>query len=171
MFDGWLKTEFTAKLTQKLITKTMNKIPKRLRKSNQKKKAIKKMNKFDKTAKQEKEDILWKIRNTEDINEILFISRNPDPKIRLKAIQQLCPCEVKRDIDEFWARLFEMVDDENDEIRQQVLHNLCDGSPPHLEHQIYAALDKFNCDPNKEIRRTAHKVLSTYLRTGKWNIL
>jgi hypothetical protein len=64
-----------------------------------------------------------------------------------------------------------MVDDEDDDVREQVLHNLCDGSPPHMEYKVKEALESFNTDPNKYIRRRAHKVLGSYLRTGKWNVL
>ena len=64
-----------------------------------------------------------------------------------------------------------MVDDKDDGIRMQVLHNLCDGSPPHMEFKVKEALETFNCDSNSEIRRKAHKVLGSYIRSGKWNIM
>jgi hypothetical protein len=64
-----------------------------------------------------------------------------------------------------------MVDDESPKIRYQVLHNMCDGSPESMEQNVADALEKFNRDPDPEIRRKAHKVLASYLRTGKWNIL
>lgn len=48
---------------------------------------------------------------------------------------------------------------------------MCDGSPSHMEDQVTAALDIFNIDPDKEIRRKAHKVIGSYKKTGKWNIL
>lgn len=53
----------------------------------------------------------------------------------------------------------------------QVLHTLCDGSPAHLELEIAEALDRFNRDRDPTIRRTAHKCLTHYHKTGKWNIL
>jgi len=52
-----------------------------------------------------------------------------------------------------------------------VLHTLCDGSPKHLEFKVVEALKIFNNDSNAGIRRRAHKVLASYNRTGKWNIL
>jgi hypothetical protein len=83
----------------------------------------------------------------------------------------MCPCRVQRDHEEFWQRLFELCEDEDDKVRYQVLHNLCDGSPDHLEDRISEALEIFNRDPDKDIRRRAHKVMASYLRTGKWNVL
>lgn len=83
----------------------------------------------------------------------------------------MCPCKVKQDIDLFWARIFEMVDDFDPDVRYQVLHTICDGSPNHLELQVKDALEKFNRDPDKKIKRRTHKVLASYLRGRKWNIL
>lgn len=63
-----------------------------------------------------------------------------------------------------------MVKDEDAGVRATVLHVICDGSPASYEEQVKEALESFNRDSDREIRRNAHKVLATYLRTGKWNI-
>jgi len=52
-----------------------------------------------------------------------------------------------------------------------VLHTLCDGSPTHMEDKVADALDIFNYDSDKKLRRKAHQVLTHYRRTGKWNIM
>lgn len=83
----------------------------------------------------------------------------------------MCPCKVLEDIDEFWNRVFEMAEDEDHRIRARVLHIICDGSPSRLEDRVYETLQKFNYDKDSDIRRTTHKVMATYERTGKWNIL
>ena len=83
----------------------------------------------------------------------------------------MCPCRVKDDIPEFWNRLFEMSDDDNADIRYQVMHNLCDGSPPQYEKQIMDCIEKFNRDKDNKVRSAASKVMASYLRTGKWNVL
>jgi ribosomal protein L36 len=64
-----------------------------------------------------------------------------------------------------------MADDEDVRIRKRVLHIICYGSPKHLQDQVYDTLSKFNYDKDPDIRRTAHKVMVTYERTGKLNIL
>ena len=92
-------------------------------------------------------------------------------KVRQKALREMCPCRVKIDIDDFWVRVFEMLDDPAVNVRQQVLHTICDGSPSHLEFEVAEALDKFNRDSDSNIRRMAHKALTAYRRTGKWNVL
>lgn len=116
-------------------------------------------------------DLKRKILDTEDIDEIIEFTKHKDNEVRLAAVKQLCPCKVRKDIDAFWDRVFEMVEDEDARIRYQILHTMCDGSPPHVESRVAEALEKFNQDSDKEIRRKAHKVLASYIRTGKWNVL
>lgn len=106
-----------------------------------------------------------------NFDEVLVLTNHKDEDVRLKAVQRLCPCKVQDEYEQFWNRMFELVSDPSPSIRSQVLHNMCDGSPEHLENRIVEALEVFNRDPNQDVKRTAHKVMASYLRTGKWNIL
>lgn len=108
---------------------------------------------------------------SESVEEHICKTKSKNPKERLCAVKQMCPCKIREDIDLFWNRIFEMVNDPDDDVRWQILHTICDGSPKHLEQQVADALEVFNHDPNSEIRRRAHKALGSYLRTGKWNVL
>ena len=45
-----------------------------------------------------------------------------------------------------------MIDDPDAEVRYQVLHNLCDGSPESREEDVIEALEKLHNDPDKYIR-------------------
>ena len=118
-----------------------------------------------------KSETLTRIKESESITEIVELSRSDDADIRLKAVQQLCPCRIKYDNDEAWQRLFELADDSDTKVREQILHNMCDGSPPRLEAQVRDALEKFNRDEDSYIRRRAHKVIASLLHTGDWNVL
>ena len=118
-----------------------------------------------------KKEIMSECRNTDDMDVILKYTHSEDSDIRLEATKQLCPCKVLKDIEVFWDRVFELVDDEDVRIRARILHIICDGTPPRLEDRVYEALKEFNRDKDSEIRRTAHKVIATYEHTGKWNIL
>ncbi len=111
------------------------------------------------------------IAETEDIFELIELTKSENPLIRLRAAQQMCPCRVGRDLEEFWTRIFELAEDEDSSVRYQILHNMCDGSPEGYEDKVTECLEIFNRDSDKEIRRKAHKVLGSYLRTGKWNVL
>ncbi|UJR09805.1 hypothetical protein I4U23_014031 [Adineta vaga] len=116
-------------------------------------------------------DAMRLCRETEDIKTILALTNHTDPAVRQRALKEICPCRVKDDIDQFWERVLEMIDDPADNVREQVLHTLCDGSPDHMEMKVLDALEIFNRDRNQYIRRRAHKVLSAYRRSGKWNVL
>merc|ERR1711904_183757 len=94
-------------------------------------KGSKKLSKFEieeRNLKDAKRDLMKIATTTEDIDEIIEITKHEDPEVRLKAVQQLCPCRVKDDHEEFWDRLFEMVDDSDNRVRMQVFRNICDGS-------------------------------------------
>lgn len=106
---------------------------------------------------------------------------------RKRALGELCPCRVKDDVDEFWERVFDMVNDPDAAVRYQVLHTICDGSPGHLEDRVMDCVDELNRDSDKkvrfislrrlsihnvvQIRRAAHKVMASYRKSGKWNIM
>ena len=108
-----------------------------------------------------------------DIDTVIDLTRHEDARVRQLAIKEMCPCRVRGDIEAFYRRLLspQLVEDPAVNVRQQVLHDLCDGSPAHLEQDIAQVLEVFNRDPDSKIRRTAHKVMASYHRTGKWNIL
>ena len=110
-------------------------------------------------------------QTTTDIDVIIDLTSHENAQVRQKALREMCPCRVKMDISDFWQRVIEMVDDPATNVRQQVLHTMCDGSPAHMEYEVAEALEAFNRDPDAKIRRKAHKVLTAYRRTGKWNVL
>ncbi|XP_035827795.1 uncharacterized protein LOC101846602 isoform X5 [Aplysia californica] len=110
-------------------------------------------------------------RDTTDIDVIIELTKHQHPQVRQVALREMCPCRVKKDLSDFWNRVFEMLADDAENVRYQVLHTLCDGSPSHLEERIAEALEHFNRDPSTKIRRQAHRALTAYRRTGKWNIL
>ncbi len=122
-------------------------------------------------SRNEINSLICKAKTTDSVIEIIELSKSKSSDVRLKAIQRLCPCRVLDDIKIFWDRIFEMTYDEDSKVRYQVLHNMCDGSPPEYENKVLESLEIFNKDPDKEVRRRAHKVMGSYLKTGKYNIL
>ena len=107
----------------------------------------------------------------ETVAEYIQRTFDPDPKKRRRALKELCPCHVREDIPQVWERIFEMCEDEDGWVRDQAIHSLGDGSPGRLEEQILTVIeDKYN-DPHPEVKKKARKMLNTYRRTGKWNVL
>jgi hypothetical protein len=119
----------------------------------------------------QKQALLQIAKESLSFTEVIVLTYNKDENIRLKALQRLCPCRVGDEYEIFWSRTFAMADDPSAKIRYQVLHNMCDGSPDSMEERVVEALEKFNRDPDQDVKRRAHKVMASYLRTGKWNIL
>lgn len=121
-------------------------------------------------------DARARAKETTDPAEITTLLQHSDSSVRLTALRQLCPCKLRSDaskteFEPVWDRIFLMVHDDCPGVRAQVLHTICDGSPSSLEAEVAEALEVFNRDEDKAIRRTAHKVLAEYTRTGRWNVL
>jgi len=105
------------------------------------------------------------------VEEFVEATRNEDPSERMLALRELCPCHVKKNIKEFWDRIIEMIHDPDPDVRYQVVHNLCDGSPNEREFDVINAIKELEHDESRIVRRAVNRVLSSYNRTGKWNVL
>jgi len=103
--------------------------------------------------------------------QVIAITKNPDPRVRRDALRNMCPCHVKSNVESLWIRIMEMVNDPDPAVRYQVLHNLCDGSPACREDDVIRTLEILHNDPDKKVRRRVHQVLTHYRHTGKWNIM
>jgi hypothetical protein len=42
------------------------------------------------------------LSETEDIDELIYLTMSKNDTVRLKATQQMCPCRVGRDHPDFW---------------------------------------------------------------------
>ena len=135
----------------------------------------KKRNLYEENEEENEKELNKKLlklaRETYRFDEIMILTYNKVEEIKLTALQRLCPCRVNNEITRFWDRIFELVNDPSPKIRMQVLHNMCDGSPDSYEDRVVEALEIFNRDKDSKIRRKAHKVIGSYAKTGKWNIL
>ena len=66
----------------------------------------------------------------EEIWKLVEMSESDDPKDRLVAAKNLCPCHVRRRIDEVWDALYRMMEDPEVEVRRAAYHTLEDGGKP-----------------------------------------
>lgn len=103
------------------------------------------------------------------IDDVLKDTYSTDPRTRKNAARELCPCEVKFYSRVVWDRLLELTQDQDSEVRRNVLHSLIDGSPREREPDVVAALEGLRNDPNVKLRRHARKLLARYRRTGRIN--
>ena len=107
----------------------------------------------------------------ESFHEYIQRTHHSDPRKRRQALKDLCPCHVRTDIPLLWDRIFECLSDEDGLVRDQALHALGDGSPAHLEERIVEAIERLYNDPHPDVKRKARRMLNSYRRTGKWNVL
>ena len=94
-----------------------------------------------------------------------------NPQERRKALKELCPCHVRADLDQIWERILECTNDPDPLVRDQALHALGDGSPKHLELRILEIIEKMYNDKEPRVKKKARKMLNSYRRNGKWNVL
>ncbi|MBT4979944.1 MAG: hypothetical protein HOM86_21660, partial [Gemmatimonadetes bacterium] len=67
------------------------------------------LNKHQRAAFKEGEERVGR----EEIQELLQMSQSEDPADRLQAASFLCPCHVRRRIDEVWEALYRMLEDDD----------------------------------------------------------
>ena len=106
-----------------------------------------------------------------DIPDWLEHTRSPDPRERRKALQALCPCELKSKVTEVWRRVLEMVADPDAAVRRCTIHVLCDGSPVLYRGEIVRVLESLYQDPDARVRRAVRKALASHRHTGNLIIL
>ena len=60
-------------------------------------------------------------RDTEDFDDILSLLSHGCPKVRVAALEQVCPCRLRgHDDDDIWTKVFTMVHDDNLGVKKQV---------------------------------------------------
>ena len=64
--------------------------------------------KSSKNQKVKNHEEMQQVQQTTDMGELIELSKSEDPRVRVKAAQQMCPCRVQKDFEEFWERLFEL---------------------------------------------------------------
>jgi HEAT repeat protein len=110
-------------------------------------------------------------RSADEIDELISLTRDPDAKVRTIAVVNLCPCHVRADVAAAWNRILEMTADPSPKVRRAVVHMLADGSPRHRANDVVAALETLRNDEDRVVRKQVNRILASYRRTGRINIL
>jgi len=106
-----------------------------------------------------------------EIPDWLELTHSANSKDRRKALQRLCPCELKSDAPLVWERILQMGEDPDAQVRRWVVHTLCDGSPARYRAEIVRLLEGRYHDPDERVRRSVRKVLANYRHSGTVNVL
>jgi len=106
-----------------------------------------------------------------EIDDMLTLTFDPEPKTRSHALRELCPCHVKANDDRIWSRILEMASDPDVRVRRTVVHALADGSPRSLEQHVIATLESMRSDADQRLSKTVRRLLDHHRRTGQINVL
>jgi HEAT repeat protein len=110
-------------------------------------------------------------RSDSQVDELVGLTYDQDPKVRKVALTNLCPCHVRAEFPDAWDRILEMVGDPDPLVRSAVVHMLADGSPRHRQAEVVTVLESLRNDPDRKVRRQVNYVLGKYRRTGRVNVL
>ncbi|MEY2472700.1 MAG: hypothetical protein QOK28_2029 [Actinomycetota bacterium] len=110
-------------------------------------------------------------RSEAEVQELIALTFDSDPRTRKIAVINLCPCHVRANVPEAWERVLEMRHDSDPIVRRAVVHMLADGSPRELATRVVGALDDLRNDADRVVRRDVRRILASYHRTGRVNIL
>ncbi|MCG9128297.1 HEAT repeat domain-containing protein [Candidatus Poribacteria bacterium] len=84
------------------------------------------MNKHQKRSHRRRED---RVRGDE-VNYYLSLAYSVNPADRALAMENLCPCHVRKKIDAVWVALYKGMLDEDIQVRRAAWHTLDDGGNP-----------------------------------------
>jgi hypothetical protein len=62
----------------------------------------------------------------DEIWRLVELSKSDDPVDRIEAADKLCPCHVRRRIDEVWEALYRMLEDPDLRVRKKAFHTLAE---------------------------------------------
>ena len=116
-----------------------------------KRKNLKTLNRHQKNAFRVEEQ---RVSRTE-VEELLVMALSIDPQERAHAASYLCPCHVRRRLDEVWDALFRMMEDDDVHVRRNAWHTLEDGGKPD-DPRMDAILDRtLENETDKQVRNFA----------------
>ena len=94
-----------------------------------------------------------------EIWRLVDLSKSRDAMERLEAAENLCPCHVRRRIDEVWEALYRLLEDPDVQVRKAAFHTLSDGGDqkdPALQPILERAR---GTETDRKLRRTIDRLL------------
>lgn len=115
------------------------------------------MNKHQKRSHRRREDRL----RGDDVNYYLSLAYSENPDDRALAMENLCPCHVRKRIDAVWVPLYKGMLDEDIRVRRAAWHTLDDGGNPN-DPKLQPLLQKIvKNESDSKLRQKALDLIKT----------
>ena len=145
-----------------------------MKKGGKKERGEKKKNGYEEDTSDQQRSLNKQLLMVEDedsnFDDILSLLDSTETKIQCMAIERIRESDIQ-DEEPFWVKMYELVKSPSAEVRLQVLLAFSENADASMEPDLSDALESFNRDKDSDIKRKAHKILASYSRGGKLNVL
>ncbi|MEZ4675432.1 MAG: HEAT repeat domain-containing protein [Caldilineaceae bacterium] len=93
----------------------------------------------------------------DEIEQLLEYSQSADAEERCHAAENLCPCHVRRRVDDVWAALYHMMQDPDVRVRRAAWHTLEDGGSPNDPAFLPILAHALQNETDSQVRRFVEK--------------
>lgn len=101
--------------------------------------------------------------NGPEIQELIRLAYSEDAEDRLLSASYLCPCHVRKRIDEAWEALYRMMEDPDVRVRQRAWHTLEDGGGGETECVQQIADRVWQTETDPQVRALIEEVCGSRL--------
>ena len=95
----------------------------------------------------------------DEVKHYLALADSDDPQDRIEAMENLCPCHIRKRIDVVWETLYRGLQDSDLKVRQAAWHTLEDGGRPN-DPKLYPILVEIaETEVNPKLRQNANDIV------------
>ena len=101
----------------------------------------------------------------DEVKHYLTLADSEDSQDRIEAMENLCPCHVRKRIEVVWEALYRGLQDRNLNVRQAAWHTLEDGGRPNDPELDSAMVEIANTETDPKLKQKATKLVTDLSRT------
>ena len=95
----------------------------------------------------------------DEVKHYLTLADSEDSQDRIEAMENLCPCHVRKRIEVVWEALYRGLQDRNLNVRQAAWHTLEDGGRPNDPELDSAMVEIANTETDPKLKQKATKLV------------
>ncbi|HIB91875.1 TPA: hypothetical protein EYO57_32600 [Candidatus Poribacteria bacterium] len=96
---------------------------------------------------------------SDEVKHYLALADSEDPQDQIEAMENLCPCHVRKQIDVVWEALYRGLQDRALKVRQAAWHTLEDGGRPNDSKLYLIMVELTNTETNPKLKQQATKLV------------